>query len=428
MLIFIKPVFLNTMKEEMKKNAFTVVDLFAGAGGLSEGFRRKGFTIVSSVEMDPYACETLKTRHAYWEYKQKQKSGIYWDYVKKEITREEFLRDFPENAVINVEISSSTINKVSQKIEDRMKQIGVSSIDVFIGGPPCQAYSIVGRARDPNRMKDDPRKVLYKYYVQMLKRFTPNVFVFENVPGILSADNGELFKEVKEYFINAGYVVEHKILNASDFMVLENRKRVILIGWKKEEKFSYPVFRRRMHSYHVRDIFVDLPSLEPGQGNDISEYSGKTGEYLKAARIKKNGDVLLHHVTRPLNSIDREIYKTAIALWNSEQKRLVYSDLPQRLKTHKNQKSFLDRFKVVADNESASHTVVAHISKDGHYYIHPDIKQLRSISVRESARIQSFPDDYYFEGPRTAKLVQIGNAVPPLMAEGIAAKIKEMLK
>ena len=210
-------------------------------------------------------------------------------------------------------------------------------------------------------------------------------------------------------------------------MVLENRKRVILIGWKKKNAFSYPSFKPKTQEYVINDIFSDLPELEPGQGNDISEYTGDPSECLKKTRIRSNENILIHHVTRSLNSNDREIYKTAIQLWNAEKKRLNYSDLDEKVKTHKNQKSFLDRFKVVAGNEPASHTIVAHISKDGHYYIHPDMQQLRSISAREAARMQSFPDNYYFEGSRTAKLTQIGNAVPPLMAEAIAKEIKTML-
>lgn len=411
----------------MTKKTPIVVDLFAGAGGLLEGFRRNGFKIVSSVEMDLNACETLKTRHVYWEQKTGKKKRIYWDYIRGKVSREDFLKDLPENAVINAEISSKTINDIADKIRARMQGMGVGSIDVFIGGPPCQAYSIVGRARDPKNMKEDPRKQLYKHYVQLLKKFMPEVFVFENVPGILSADDGVLFEEVKKYFGNAGYIVEYKTLNAADFMVLENRKRVILIGWKIKNAFSYPLFKPKTQKYVINDIFSDLPKLESGQGNDISEYTGDPSRCLKKTRIRSNENILIHHVTRSLNNNDREIYKIAIQLWNAEKKRLNYSDLDEKFKTHKNQKSFLDRFKVVAGNEPASHTVVAHISKDGHYYIHPDMQQLRSISVREAARIQSFPDNYYFEGPRTAKLSQIGNAVPPLMAEAIAKEIKTML-
>jgi DNA (cytosine-5)-methyltransferase 1 len=143
--------------------------------------------------------------------------------------------------------------------------------------------------------------------------------------------------------------------------------------------------------------------------------------------------VLTQHITRPHTDQDKEIYQIAVKKWNSEGKRLDYNDLPDRLKTHKNRSSFFDRFKVVAQDLKYSHTVVAHIAKDGHYYIHPDIDQNRSISVREAARLQSFPDDYYFEGVkqgsiRTAAFKQIGNAVPPLMAYEIAMRIKDTIK
>ncbi len=164
-----------------------------------------------------------------------------------------------------------------------------------------------------------------------------------------------------------------------------------------------------------------------GQG----KYRTETNEYLQMAKIREDGfDILTQHETRMHNERDLEIYKEAILAWGKG-KRLCYAELAKRrpeLITHKNTHSFTNRFNVIKANKKASHTILAHIAMDGHYYIHPDIKQLRSLSVREAARLQSFPDDFYFEGPRTSQFRQIGNAVPPKMAEQIAKEIKKILK
>ena len=166
--------------------------------------------------------------------------------------------------------------------------------------------------------------------------------------------------------------------------------------------------------------------MQPG-GKSGEYRSDDFSDYLRNTGIRKDSNILTHHCARPNKDRDIQIYQRTIELWNDGHKRLNYNDLPNDLKTHKNRKSFLDRFKVVEGDEAFCHTMLAHISKDGHYFIHPDIDQHRSITAREAARIQSFPDDYYFEGPRTAQFVQIGNAVPMLMAKGIAEGIANEL-
>lgn len=185
--------------------------------------------------------------------------------------------------------------------------------------------------------------------------------------------------------------------------------------------------------YTIKDILVDLPRIKAGEGYDkYTNYIGNCNQYLAKSNIRNGINILTQHIARPHSEQDKEIYKIAVEQWNNSGIRLDYNTLPDKLKTHKNRHSFSDRFKVVAENLSHCHTVVAHIAKDGHYYIHPDASQNRSISVREAARIQSFPDDFYFEGvkegsSRTAAFKQIGNAVPPLMAQRIAEELKDIL-
>ena len=292
---------------------------------------------------------------------------------------------------------------------------------MVIGGPPCQAYSLVGRARDEKGMKDDPRNFLYKEYAKFLKNYRPKAFVFENVLGLISAEKGIYFKNMQKYFRSIGYNLDYKIQHSEDFGVLQKRRRVILIGWRKDVDFEYPDFDKIVHNFKVRDILTDLKKLKPGEQKNITKYKAGTTEYLTQFELRNGVDFVSQHIARPHNDRDLEIYKIAIKKWQKEE-RLKYPDLPEILKTHKNEKSFVDRYKVV-DPNGFSHTMVAHIAKDGHHYIYPDTKQVRSLSVREAARIQSFPDDFFFEGGRSAAFRQIGNAVPPLMAEKIANAI-----
>ncbi len=404
------------------------IDLFAGAGGLSEGFIRQGFTPVAHVEMNPHACDTLRTRMVYHQLAAKGDLNEYYKYLKGEKSRSEFWENATGDvlhSVINVEISDKTIDGVFEQID---KLNNGDDVDIIIGGPPCQAYSVAGRARDPQSMKADPRNFLYKYYLQFLQRYKPKMLVFENVPGMLSAKNGEHFENIKKGIAKAGYNLDYKILDASKFGVLQTRKRVILIGWKNDLNFSYPDFEQSEKTYGIlKDLFYDLPWLAPGTGEQVSNYTKQNNTYLQQSKIRTNDEFVTQHIVRPHNSRDIEIYRRAITLWLNERKRLNYATLPDELKTHTNQKSFLNRFQVVSDI-GCCHTVVAHIAMDGHYYIYPDINQIRSISIREAARIQSFPDNYFFEGGRTNAFKQIGNAVPVLMAEKIAKKIKDNLE
>lgn len=413
---------------------YTFIDLFAGAGGLSEGFIQAGFDPIAHVEMNEFAAKTLETRSAYYYLKNAVKLDLYRDYLRGEITREEFLGNIPGKylqSVICETMSDTTLPSIFKTIDQMLKERRITDVDVIVGGPPCQAYSLVGRAQSNHMehpMAEDPRNYLYKLYARFLKRYQPKMFVFENVMGIETANGGQTWKNIQSYLKRVGYEIECHEQNARTFGVLQNRRRMIIVGWLKNSGMSYPVFRTEDVQAIVNDLLTDLPKLYPGE--TASEYaSAKTSEYVRVHGLRTEEDVLTLHAARPNKERDIDIYKKAIELWiNGSHKRLNYNDLPDDLKTHRNRTSFLDRFKVVEGDEPYCHTMLAHISKDGHYFIHPDPEQHRSITVREAARIQSFPDNYFFEGPRTAQFVQIGNAVPPMMACGIAREIAAQLR
>jgi DNA (cytosine-5)-methyltransferase 1 len=404
------------------------IDLFAGAGGLSEGFIRAGYTPLAHIEKDKYACDTLKTRAAFHWLKSQKKLSIYKKYLHDKQEKEDGSKLWEQvpreitDTVIQSEIGEKTIEETFKKVDSLT---GSKQVDIIVGGPPCQAYSIVGRARDPQNMKDDPRNYLYKYYIQFLERYNPKMFVFENVPGILSAQNGVHLANIKSGIDEAGYIVELRKLKASDYGVLQNRERVIIIGWKKELNLKYPELEKENNPYKILpDLFSDLPVLQQGEGRltDIVEYITSSTEYLKQSHIRNGWDFTTQHIARPHNPRDLEIYRRAINLWLDKKERLNYAKLPLKLQTHNNKHSFLNRFQVV--DPVCCHTVVAHIAMDGHYYIYPSLEQIRSITIREAARIQSFPDDYYFEGSRSAAFRQIGNAVPVVLAHKIAEALK----
>ncbi|MFP9113507.1 DNA cytosine methyltransferase [Flavobacterium sp. RHBU_3] len=415
----------------------TYIDLFAGAGGLSEGFKTAGFDPIAHVEIDQAACKTLTTRSSYHYLKEQNNLEIYNDYITGVIGRKELYKYIPNeiaDSIINLGICEENNLEIFRQIDNQLSIKDIKEVDLIVGGPPCQAYSLVGRARSEHNMRRDPRNFLYVQYANYLERYNPKMFVFENVLGLLSAGSGIYLENMRKLFKKKGYSIEIFRVNAENFGVLQMRKRLIIIGWKEDFIPNIPNFDRYKSDINsfVNSAFDDLPELEDGQGSKICTYSSISNKYLEKAEIRNGNEFITQHVTRPHTIQDKEIYKIAVDKWNNKMERLNYNDLPDRLKTHKNRTSFVDRFKVVANNLQSSQTVVAHIAKDGHYYIHPDIEQNRSISVREAARLQSFPDSFYFEGVkegtnRTAAFKQIGNAVPPLMAKIIAQQIKEIL-
>lgn len=369
----------------MNENGLNYIDLFAGAGGLSEGFIQSGYRPVAHVEMNEYAAKTIETRIAYYYLKDNGKIKSYYDYEKGKITREQLLEKIPKEelkTVINKEMSESTIKGIFNTIDDIKREKEIDKIDVIIGGPPCQAYSLVGRAQSSHMivpMEDDPRNELYKMYVQFLKKYKPRMFVFENVAGIKTARGGAAFKNLQTYMKRVGYEIDYHELNAQDFGVLQSRKRVIIVGWLKGTGYEYPSFDVIHSKAEVWDLLKDLPPLTPGiearehTMNDMRRLK----KYVKDNAIRMKSDVLTGHAARPHTAQDIEIYKRTIDMWfeNEQHERLKYDDLPEELKTHKNRTSFVDRFKVVEGDMDHCHTILAHLSKDGHYFIHPDIEQ-----------------------------------------------------
>lgn len=410
------------------------LDLFAGAGGLSEGFIQAGYIPVAHVEQDKAACNTLRTRAVYHKLKKSDRLEVYEDYLYGRISRQDLYLHEPDeiNNIICEMINGDSISHIFNTIDQLLDN---QRLDLIIGGPPCQAYSIVGRSRTKNKMIGDERNYLFHYYGEFLKRYKPQYFVFENVLGLLSArdENGFNYLEsMINLFYMIGYETELMTLSAERYGVLQKRKRVILVGRKGKRTGFYPTPVVWQPEVSVNDALFDLPALRAGEGViGPCKATIYDGNWQIKAGIRNESLPITWHQARPATNHDLEIYRIVVEHWNNYKTRLNYNELPERLKSHRHRESFTDRFKVVASDLPYSHTVVAHIAKDGHYYIHPDLTQNRSITPREAARLQSFPDDYYFESSgvvprRTPVYRQIGNAVPVLLARRIAEKLKEV--
>lgn len=449
------------------REKFYAVDLFAGCGGLSEGFKQAGFDVIAQVEMDRWACETLRTRHLYHGLKTLGKGYLYRRYLRQEIGLEDILKQFPDlNESISYRVIQETLGndgteQTLERIEASRRHHGAPIFHVLLGGPPCQPYSLAGRSRDPFRMQNDERHYLYTHYLEILKSLQPDFFLYENVPGLFTAraEGKEIFAKILNDFssLNPSYEITPPleqvlkepgsyILNSADFHIPQNRKRLILIGYKKSLERKNPgvknIFKRlrrqalrnRMKGkLTVRDAISDFPPLKPGEGNDAWFGPYDSNANLKAYQIRMRYDSpgILNHRARTHMPGDIERYRFFIEQHKNGNIRARLDDLleqrPDLVPNHKHLNSFLDRFRVQWWDFPSS-TITAHISKDGHYYIHPDINQCRSFTVREAARCQSFADNFKFEGPRTEQYRQVGNAVPPLLAYNIARIIDRELR
>lgn len=394
----------------------TFVDLFSGCGGLTEGFLKAGFEGLCHVDFDLHACNTLANRLKHYN-----------------VEEEEIKR-----TVLNKDLTDHS------SVDDILKCVGQNQVDLLIGGPPCQAFSTVGRAQDPNSMKNDKRNYLYKHYIEVLEKLQPKIFVFENVLGLLSSQpNGEkIFPIIVKEFKDKGYDVCEKtelvVLNSVHYGVPQIRKRVILIGVNNLLNISsesvYGLIKKTHYAPNeevtanltkfrtIRDAIDDLPSILPGEGTEeINFVSQSENSYIGILR-SNCGSKLFNHVARQHNVSDRERYKLLSQnKWQLKDLNEVRPDL-----VHYDPKHFVNRY-TVQEFDKPGRTVVAHLYKDGNLFIHPDSKQERTFTVREAARVQSFPDDFEFIGARTHQYKQVGNAVPPLMAYQIAKAIKKVL-
>lgn len=389
------------------------IDLFAGAGGLSEGFYRKDFEALVHLEIDKWACETLKTRMEYYGYQN------------------------VDNKVIQKDITDADTVEVLEKI------VGNKEVDIIIGGPPCQAYSTLGRAKDEYGMTKDPRNFLFEHYIKILNHFRPKFFVFENVIGMLTAKINDfrivddIVKKLGEYY-NLRDDLNKCILNSVNYGVPQIRKRVILIGVRKDLDIRVEDVYNSIVKTHneiagennnlndpvtVRDAISDLPKLLPGEGMDKIPFKFKgKNNFLKKITDEKL-KYLRHHIARKHNEMDIARYK------NMAQNKWTFKELLEHMPELKHAKPrvFSNSY-TVQFWDRPSRTIIAHLYKDGNQFIHPDAAQHRTLTPREAARLQSFPDDFVFEGSKTEAYKQIGNAVPPLMAEAIAEGIKKYLK
>ena len=399
------------------------IDLFAGCGGLMDGFEQSNhYETVAAVEWEKAPCRNLLNRlRTKWKYNDAEHRVLRFDIQRTE----ELFDAWNDEEYGNSDGLDNLVTKVN-------------CIDVIVGGPSCQAYSIAGRVRDENGMKNDYRNYLFESYLKVVNRYKPKAFVFENVPGILSAkpSNRPIIEIIQESFDNAGYYLLPDLRNAvidfTEYGVPQNRKRIIIFGLSKE------YYEEDKCQDKVRRFYEDvLPSYKVEKKVTVAEAIGDLPKlYPLGQEIKYKGKRLSHSLPDPFvpNHIPR---------WHSKRDIGVFEILTKDIESGRNEyvtiqalkdlytkvtgkKSNVHKYYVIRWDEQ-SNLIPAHLYKDGLRHIHPDSTQCRSITVREAARLQTFADDYIFEGSNMDLYKMIGNAVPPLFSKCLANAVFDIL-
>ena len=407
----------------MSKNTNKIksIDLFAGCGGLMDGFEQSGFyKTLAVVEWEKAPCENLKIRlKDKWKYHNSEEIVMQFDIQRTD----ELFEGWNEEKYGVSKGLDYIVNKNS-------------GIDIIIGGPPCQAYSIAGRVRDENGMRDDYRNYLFESYLKVVKKYSPKLFVFENVPGLLSAKPGDrnIVDIIKEQFEEVGYSILEDLKNAiidfTEYGVPQNRKRIIIVGLNKSYfdnsdeilKEFYEIILPKYKSSRkttVRDAISDLPKLFP-LDYDI-KFNGRRTSYTLPEPFIQN------HVARWHSERDKNVFKLLTTDIESGRNEYVSTEKLKELYMQITGKNSNVHKYYVLRWDKPSNLIPAHLYKDGLRHIHPDSSQLRTLTVREAARLQTFPDDYIFYGSNTETYKMIGNAVPPLFSKKLALALKEFL-
>lgn len=411
-----------------KDTRITFIDLFAGCGGLSEGFLQSGnFEGLAHVEWETPMIDTLRNRLV-------QK----WDHSVDDAKKRVIHFDIQKTAeLINGNWEDDTLKKYAKTNHELIKSkglrglIGDQKVNLIIGGPPCQAYSIAGRAQDKNSMKDDYRNYLFESFVKVVNEFKPDVFVFENVPGLLSANPGDkpVTERIFEAFNEIGYEIrkpkqlKNSVYTASELGVPQKRNRVIIIGVNKSLSISLEDLYTELNNLkmklaprNVKDAIGHLPHFKPLRMQKKVKGKNVSHELVNDENVK-------FHEARFHNLRDVDIFrswlKNDMNKSPSQKKISFYNDLMGKKSNHAKYRNL--------EWDKPSPTIVAHLYKDGLMFIHPDVNQARSITVKEAALLQSFPNDFEFNVSQGFAFKMIGNAVPPEMAKNIALAISQKL-